>query len=970
MSIIKKIISLLLVFVFGVLLSSASNYKYETVAGDPMHAQIYTLQNGLKVYLSVNKEKPRVTAYIAVNTGHRNDPADCTGLAHYLEHLMFKGSHRLGTSNYLAEKPLIDKISQLYEEYRQLTDPSARKAKYHEIDSVSQLAAQYNIPNEYDKVMAAIGSEGSNAHTWYDETIYKEDIPANEVQRWAEIQADRFQNLVLRGFHTELESVYEEKNISLTDDESKALDALMEKLYPSHSYGTQTTIGTQDHLKNPSLVAITNYYNKYYKPNNIAICMSGDINPDEVMAILEKEFGAWEPGNDIAPRSFPAQPCFTAPKDTTVVGPEQESVLLGWRFNGSSTLQCDTLELVNSILMNGKAGLVDLNLNQKMLTQGAFCMNLALKDYCTLLLGGYPKEGQSLDDVRALLLEEIAKLKRGEFDDELITSIVNNKRRDYLQNMEDNESRVYIMYNAFINNKTWDYQVNQINRMQKISKADIISFANRFLNDGYVCSYKKKGEDLNIKKIDKPEITPIPTNRDKSSAFLTELTSRKVGDISPVFVDFQRDIKQSLIKKSIPLYYVKNTDNDLFTLAFRYEFGDRNDVRYSDMAEYFQLLGTSRLSNEEIKKKFYNLACDYSINFGNREITIWLSGLNENINQALKLLDEVLNDTKADTEKYNDFVESVLKDRQERKQDQRRCFNYLVEYAIHGPKNDYTNIQTEEALRNTNPQVYVDLLSGLKEFKHSILYYGPMDEKAFSKMIIHNHSMSKHLKDVPSPVEYEWVKTTSPEIIIAPYKANNIYMRMINNELLPFSKSSLPMITLFNEYFGGGMNAIVFQELRESRGLAYNAWARYVSPSRKLEPAYWMQHIISQNDKMLDCINTFKEITDDMPKVDAALDIAKQSIMKSIASSRITKFSIIDTFFKCKYLGLDDVVEKEIYSVVPTITLNNLTQFEETYIKNKPLKYVILGDESQLDIPALEKIAPIRRVSLEEIFGY
>jgi predicted Zn-dependent peptidase len=221
---------------------------------------------------------------------------------------MFKGTHKFGTTNYEAEAPLLQKISDMYEQYRTLTDPQERKVKYHEIDSVSQLAAQYNIPNEYDKMMSMIGSQGTNAYTSYDVTCYVEDIPSNEIERWAMLQADRFQNMVMRGFHTELEAVYEEKNISMTKDNNKAYYALLHKLFPSHSYGTQTTIGTQEHLKNPSQVAIMNYYKKYYVPNNIAICMAGDLDPDKTIAMLEQYFGSWK--NDgtmtkVPGRTFP-----------------------------------------------------------------------------------------------------------------------------------------------------------------------------------------------------------------------------------------------------------------------------------------------------------------------------------------------------------------------------------------------------------------------------------------------------------------------------------------------------------------------------------------------------------------------------------------------------------------------------------------------------------------------------------------
>ena len=203
-----------------------SKYKYETVKGDLTETRLYTLDNGLTVYLSVNNEEPRIQTYIAVRTGSKNDPSETTGLAHYLEHLMFKGTTHFGTTDYEAEKVFLDDIEARYEQYRTLTDPEERRIAYHGIDSVSQLAAQYFIPNEYDKLMSTIGAEGTNAYTSNDVTCYVEDIPSNEIENWAKIQSDRFQNMVIRGFHTELEAVYEEYNIGIAQDNRKAWEAL------------------------------------------------------------------------------------------------------------------------------------------------------------------------------------------------------------------------------------------------------------------------------------------------------------------------------------------------------------------------------------------------------------------------------------------------------------------------------------------------------------------------------------------------------------------------------------------------------------------------------------------------------------------------------------------------------------------------------------------------------------------------
>ena len=289
----SKLFSAALVLLLSTGFAMAQQPRYTTVPGDPMKTRIYTLGNGLKVYLSVNKEKPRVQTFIAVNTGSRNDPAETTGLAHYLEHLMFKGTTHFGTSNLQAEKPLLDSIESRFEQYRHITNSVARKNWYHKIDSLSQLAARYNIPNEYDKMMASIGSEGSNAFTTEDQTCYVEDIPSNEIATWARVQSDRFRNMVIRGFHTELEAVYEEYNIGLSRDMEREWVAMNKKLFPNHPYGTQTTIGIQEHLKNPSITNIKKYFHKYYVPNNIAIVMAGDFDPDNVIAIIEKYFGDW-----------------------------------------------------------------------------------------------------------------------------------------------------------------------------------------------------------------------------------------------------------------------------------------------------------------------------------------------------------------------------------------------------------------------------------------------------------------------------------------------------------------------------------------------------------------------------------------------------------------------------------------------------------------------------------------------------
>ena len=957
-----------LILICALLTFASCSKKYEEVKGDMSQTRIYTLKNGLKVYLSVNKEEPRIQTFIAVRTGSKNDPAETTGLAHYLEHLMFKGTAKFGVTDPEAEAPLLDDIEARYEKYRKLTDPEARRQAYHEIDSVSQLAAQYFIPNEYDKLMSAIGAEGTNAYTSEDVTCYTEDIPSNEIENWAKIQSDRFQNMVIRGFHTELEAVYEEYNIHLTSDIDKLFTAMSAKLYPNHPYGTQTTIGTQEHLKNPSITNIKEYFKKWYVPNNVAICMAGDFDPDETIAIIEKYFGEWQPSTDadgkVAPveqPSFPELAPITAPIDTTVIGLEAETIWLGWRFDEAKSLQSDTLQVIESMLSNGTAGLIDLDINQQMKMLEAWGGAMASMDYSMFLLAGTPREGQTLDEVRALLLAEIEKLKQGEFSDDLLPSVINNLKLQYYNALENNRSRANMFVQSFVNGTPWEQEVKLLDRLEGMTKEQIVAFANRHFQNNYVAVYKRQGVDPTQKKIDKPQITPIPTNRDLVSDFVKEIQNSEVKPIEPKFVDFQKDLTfgnlNPLPEILIPYIYVQNNENGRFQLAFHYDFGEESDVRYNYAAEYIDYLGTDSLTAEQLKQQFYKLACNYHINVGSRNIYVVLNGLGENMPQAVALLEHLLQNAKVDEDAYRQYIAIREKGRVDAKSDQRTNFQYLVQYGLYGPYNSYRNSYTAQQLAQENPQELLDLLKNLSQYEHTVLYYGPMNQLDLTAALnSHMATLKSTLKPVPEGKHYTMQATPENEILIAPFDAWNA--------------DEAPVKALFNEYYGGGMNTIVFQELREARGLAYNAYAAYVEPSYQGDPEYYFTHIITQNDKMMDCVRQFHVILDSIPESENAFKIAKDALTKRLASQRTTKFGLINAWLYAKLRGIDYDINERIYNALPSITLNDVVRFEQERMARKPYRYIILGDEKELDMAALQQYGPVKRVTTQEVFGY
>ena len=946
--------------------------RYETVKGDKTATRIYTLDNGLKVYMSVNKEQPRLQTMIAVRVGSKNDPAETTGLAHYFEHLMFKGTDKFGTQNYEAEKPLLDEIERLFEVYRATTDEAERKAIYAKIDSVSQEASKYAIPNEYDKLMQAIGADGTNAWTSFDETNYVEDIPSNQIENWAKVQSERFANAVIRGFHTELETVYEEYNMGLTKDAWKVSDKLFELAFPNHPYGTQTTIGKQEHLKNPSITNIKNYYKTYYVPNNMAICMAGDFNPDEAIAIIEKYFGSLKPNNELPKVAEYTPTRFTEVQSADVYGLESESIAIAWPLEGARSEGALVGTILSDVLSNGgNCGLIDTNLlqEQKVLNAGAGVMFLA--DAGMAVLEGEPKQGQSLEEVRDLLLAEVAKLRNGEFDEALLKSIIANYRRGEMAELESNFALAYKMEAAFINGLEWADVATELDRAATVTKEDIVKWANENLpENGYCIVYKRQGEDKSQKKIEKPTITPISANRDAQSDYLAAMQSVEVEPIAPVFVDYERDMGRTNMDNGVEVLYKRNTTNELFSLTRLYNFGTSTIKSMALAADYMELLGTADKSAEQIQRELYDLACSFNISVNGDNTYITISGLSENMDKALKIVDDYIANVEGDEEVLREVKRDAQQERINAKTSQQANFRRLQNYCLYGPQYIRQRTMSNKELSNVGSEELLSNIKQLPTISHRILYYGPLTITDLISSLYMTQKSGVELKELKSePQPSKGVEV--PNVLFAQYDAKQVYyMQYSCRNEDKWNIGYSPLANLYNSYFSGGMNAIVFQEMREARGLAYSAYSYLASGKMPHHPYYFYAFIATQNDKVQQAVEAFDEIIEEMPRSEAAFELAKSGMLANIESKRTTKQDILWSYIEAEKFGLTEDINKTIYNGTKALTLDDVVKFQQEFIKGRPYTYCILGDKNDLDMRYIRSLGKVKFLSQEEIFGY
>ncbi len=947
-------------------------YRYESVEGDATATRIYTLRNGLKVYMSVNKEQPRLQTMIAVRVGSKNDPAETTGLAHYFEHLMFKGTDKFGTQNYEAEKPLLDEIERLFEVYRTTTDEAERKAIYAQIDSVSQEASKYAIPNEYDKLMQAIGASGTNAWTSFDETNYVEDIPSNQIENWAKIQAERFENAVIRGFHTELETVYEEYNMGLTNDNSKLIDKILSMTFPDHPYGTQSPIGKQEHLKNPSITNIKNYYKTYYVPNNMAICMAGNFNPDEAIVIIDKYFGKLKPNRKL-PKVKEYKPArITEVKEAEVYGLESESVAIAWPTEGARSEGALVGTLLSSILSNGgNCGLLDTDLLQEQKVLNAWGGVQYLADAGMAVLEGEPKQGQTLEEVRDLLLAEVEKVRKGEFDSDLLKSIIANYRRGEMAELESNFARAYKMEAAFINGLEWESVATELDRATKITKEDIVKWANENMPaDGYCVIYKRQGEDKSQKKIDKPTITPISANRDAQSDYLTAMQEVEVEPIAPQFIDYERDMGRSMLDNGIKVLYKRNETNGLFSLIYLYDFGTQSVKSMALATDYFSMLGTAEKSAEEIQRELYDLACSFNIIASPDKTYVVINGLSENMEKAMEIVEDYIANVEGDEDVLQGVKSDFEQERINAKSSQQENFRALQSYCIYGPQYIRQRTMSSKELSKITSDELLANIKQLSNIKHRVMYYGPLylNDLVGTLYIAHKTSDSLiDLKSEPAPSK----AVTKPNVLFAQYDAKQVYyMQYSCREGDKWNLDYSPVANLYNNYFSGGMNSIVFQEMREARGLAYSAYTYLAKGKIPHHPYYFYAFIATQNDKVQQAVEAFDEIIENMPRSEQAFELAKSGILANIESKRTTKMDILWSYLEHEKFGLKEDINKTLYEGIQKLTLEDVVEFQQEFIKGRSYTYCILGDRNDLDMNYLRKLGKIKFLSQEEIFGY
>ncbi len=928
----------------------------------------YRLENGLTVILQPDKSQNEVFGMVVAKVGAKDDPATATGLAHYMEHMLFKGTKEIGTIDWNTEKPFLDSIIVLYDTLAQTTDEELRKSIQKKINDLSLKANDFVINNELWSLLMQMGGTNLNAGTGPDATYYFNSFPPGQIEKWLEIYSHRFIEPIFRGFQAELEVVYEEKNMYSDQFFSVLLEKFNYHFFKNHPYGQQSIIGTIDHLKNPQLSKMIEFYETYYVANNMALVLVGDFDLQKVQPIIEEKF------NRLKSKPLPERKVFD---EQAFNGREFHSGryspiklgILGYRTVPKLHEHKIKLELVNGILSNsGSNGLLDrLVLDNKLMA--AMVIDMPYQDHGSSIVFFIPKiVGQSLSKAEKLILSQLDSLKAGNFDESLLESLKLEKYRDFQTGLENNTERAMLLADAFISGEKLERVFDYPERILAVTKEEIVRLANLYYSDNFLAFHSKMGLPKS-EKIEKPGYEPVISNRESKSDYVALLESLPGGHVEYEPVNFDADVEIIEMSKTANLHLIKNPINDIFSLEVQFQVGEKSIPELAALSTAIAYAGARNYSPLELKTAFANLGTTVYTGSSDNYFSIYLKGPDKYFAQVVVLLNEYLNTLEFNKTAVEKIWEEEALNRKMEAATPQAVSYALLEFAKYGNQSGYLDRLSKKELKKIKSESLKALMDTLKTFpvKYHFVSTIPGHEAAatLNRSVRGSEKSSKAQNYFTNDLKSYQENTI---FFVNDKKAlqSNIHFYIEGEDFIPSQKAALDA---FNTYFGGSFSGIVMQEIREFRSLSYAASGTMVVPSLKGKKTHYSGYVGTQADKTLEALEVYTDLLKNLPEKPERIDMIKDYLVYS-GQMRKPSFRNRSTWIqRLQTMGYDQDPYEFLKDAYRELDFSQIQSFHKDNIAGKPIVIVIVGDKKRIDMKELSKYGQIVEKKKKELFS-
>jgi predicted Zn-dependent peptidase len=950
------------------------------------------LPNGLTVILQEDHRLPKARGVVVTRAGSINDPSDATGMAHYLEHMMFKGTTDMGTVDWEKEKVYYDKVVELYDQLGKTTNKKEREAIQLKINEASLGAAAYTIPNEFTKLLDNIGATNVNASTGYDITQYHSTFPSSQVERWLTVYSHIFEKPVFRGFQGELENVYEEFNMYSDRQDVQLDERIMQNIFKQTPYG-RSIIGYPEHLKNPSLTKLQEFFRQYYTAGNMALILCGDIDAESVKPLIAATFGKW-PASAAPQENFKDEAPFKGRELVKLKAGSVDEIIMAYRSVPQRHNDDLTLDICAAILNNGQSGLLDEYTTENKALYVS-CNNSSMKNTGIIELEFVPNaqayyEGPNLqfistaeeyksamrqldvarlkgrDAGEQLILSQIKRLKEKDYPDWLLESVKNTFINSFILRQESILSRASELTSYFVYDKDFDHYLNYIDNVKAITKDDVKRVAEQYFTDNYMIFQVTPGVIRN-KEIEKPAYKALEfPNSEKNSAFAETFFKIQTPEQIIPYIDFEKDATQSKLKNGTTLYYTANPVNDYFSLRVRYGAGVEKlkQLKYASLLNY---AGGGGFEVKTFKRRLAELNCNLYVSADDSYTSVSLSGPGANFTRALSLFSTFVNTPTLYDNQVSRLAESERINRKQQLEEPSIIADALDEYIRYGQKSEYLDRLTLQELRKLKAANITAAFKTATQYEATIFYSGTLSENQLKTQLGQHFEMTPPLHKSDGLLVKENNKITENTIYIVNFSALQAQFSLFANGKT-FDPKERAIISAFNAYFSNSFTGLVFQELREYRSLAYGSGARYVTPPLVNKPSYFMGIVQTQNDKISTAMETFMGLVRDMPQKADRMENLKRYF--NLIAVNSPDFRDVPYYIESsRRLGYTDDPQKTVLPEIEKMTFQDIVGFWQQNIKDIPTAIMIVGNKKNMDTKALAKYGKIVDVRIKDLFS-
>lgn len=934
---------------------------------------IYKLDNGLTVYLWEDQDAPNVYGEVLVRAGSIDEPKEYTGLAHYLEHMLFKGTQTIGCLDWEKEKPLYEEIIRLYDEFATETDPVKRDTLTQRINRKSCEAAKFGATDDFSNLIEFIGGEGLNATTAYDRTNYFNYFPPFQMERWLNIYADRLVNPVFRAFQAELENVFEEYNRSQDDAGSFQQNFIFENLYKGHPY-ERDIIGTPEHLKNPRLSKIIDFYNTWYVPNNMALILVGNFKTDEVKPMIEKTFGRFEP-KPLPERVKWTETDFSGnPKFKAAVGYYPEIV---WGYKGVKVGDPDELylDVVISLLNNGQnTGLFD-KLMLDGTVSGAYAMNDSRRDMGRIMVYAIPYFDlnqyayESNRSTEKIIFNEINKLKTGNIEDWLIEAVKNEYALSFDQMFESQHYKSSIAHQLFLYNLDPSYIFDMKKKVLAMTREDIMRVAKKYFDAEYMTFDFEEG-DPKKNKLDKPKIKPLDPPTGVKTEYAKAFEQIPMGSVKEEFCDMS-EVKQIKIDDHIRLYYTENPKNDIFSLTLRYGVGTDKLPRLGYAVSLMEMAGIMPATDAQtFRRQLSEVGGQLEYGVSDNYMTVNVSGREDKLEEILRLVQRQMLLPKLDDKQLDQIKGSIYSSRMREQKQESALQSALINYTLYKDKSPYLDrLSLKDAIYMNISQLTSDFINATS-YDLQIFYVGKRDVENVRQSLMSNLPLKENMMATESPRDKEKVTYDKTQIYFLANSQSQQAQVFFYVDGKPYQLADEVGYEAFDQYFSGGFSGLVMHEIREKRSLAYTAYGYMSTPYNPGNKSCLIGYVGCQPDKVVDAVNTYMDLLTDMPIHPERIDNIKAYLRQTTLTNKPSFRGKARVFAEWQRLGYTQDPAIEELKKIDQLTFDDIVKFYENTVKGKPITIVIMGDSKKIDQKALQaKYGKIQKVNKSRLFS-